>query len=196
MRSWSALHTCWCRLRGCGRKGLPCRPSCCRTRRRSCCPCCSCGLSACKRWAPRTSHPRSLPTRSWTSFQRPWCARRFPLRSPRQERRSPAERGRSERAPGSAGAQTVAGLLVACPEDCKAIVLACPGLAPFVVEALRVLAERCARLPACSHGLQLLGVRGNCVLLAARLQASCRTAARAAHASSYCRPAFAEAPAL
>ena len=35
-----------------GGKGLPCRPSCCRTRRRSCCPCCSCGLSACARWAP------------------------------------------------------------------------------------------------------------------------------------------------
>ncbi len=53
---------------------------------------------------------------------------------------------------GLARAQGVAGQLVACSEDCKAPVLACPGLAPFVVEALRVLAEPCARLPECSQG--------------------------------------------
>ncbi len=65
-----------------------------------------------------------------------------------EERRSPAKGGGSDRAPGSAGAQAAAGQLVACSGDCKALVLACPGLVPFVVEALRVLAERCACLPA------------------------------------------------
>ncbi len=80
-------------------------------------------------------------------------------RHPEERRSSLAEGGGSERAPGSAGVQGVAGQLVACPQDCKALVLACPGLVPFVVEALRALAERRARLPECSQWARSCWVR-------------------------------------
>ena len=53
------------------------------------------------------------------------------------------------RGPAPAVAQSGAGRLVAGggPEECRALVPACAGLVPFVTEALRKLAELCARLP-------------------------------------------------
>ena len=50
--------------------------------------------------------------------------------------------------PVSAAAQGACGRLVAddVPEECKAVVLACPGLVPFVTAALDKLAELCACL--------------------------------------------------
>ncbi len=94
---------------------------------------------------------------------------RTPLPSaPRSEEQlSPAaEGGGNERAPGSVDVQgdvrqlmappeECKALGLACPEECHALVLACPGLVPFVVEALRTLAERCARLPV---GWELVGL--------------------------------------
>ncbi len=50
--------------------------------------------------------------------------------------------------PVSAAAQGACGRLVAddVPEECKAVVLACPGLVPFVTAALNKLTEICACL--------------------------------------------------
>jgi len=81
----------------------------------------------------------------------------------------------------SVRAQGACGRLVAgdSPVDCRALVPACAGLAPFVVQALRTLAERCARFPTpCQWARALSGDRMCCCLLRAARQ----TAARAANA--------------
>jgi hypothetical protein len=55
----------------------------------------------------------------------------------------------TQRAPGCAGAQTACRALVADDNtgECRALVPACAGLVPFVVQALRTLADRGARFP-------------------------------------------------
>jgi len=70
-----------------------------------------------------------------------------------------------------ASAQGACGRLVAgdSPGECRALVSACAGLAPFVVQALRTLAERCARLPeSCQWAGALSGDRVCCCLLRVR----------------------------
>jgi hypothetical protein len=60
-----------------------------------------------------------------------------------------AQTAGTQRAPGCAGAQTACRALVADDStgECRALVPACAGLVPFVVQALRTLADRGARLP-------------------------------------------------
>jgi len=70
--------------------------------------------------------------------------------------------------PVSAAAQGACGSLVAggVPEECTAVVLACPGLVPFVKAALDKLAELCACLPGVPCQLGVGRVHGLwCVLM-------------------------------
>ncbi len=59
--SHSTLRICCARARSSRPAATPCRRSCCRTRRRSCCPCCFCRLSACARWTSQTSACSAAP---------------------------------------------------------------------------------------------------------------------------------------
>ncbi len=65
-----------------------------------------------------------------------------------------------------AAAQAACGRLVAVdgPEECKAVVLACPGLVPFVVAALDKLGELCACLSGVPCQLSWQGPRGSVCL--------------------------------
>ncbi len=60
-----------------------------------------------------------------------------------------AQTAGTQRAPGCVGAQTACRALVADdkPGECRALVPACAGLVPFVVQAMHTLADRGARFP-------------------------------------------------